>query len=261
VIEVVQTNGAIADMRDLLHKYVRLMPGVSKLDRVRMLIIYVFYNTLVAPSGKMPNWHVVFKKYEQDVKTTLCVENLLAELLMFDTISEKYEDCRQAYKQFCEGRFLKSTVEVPPLLEVKFQAELANMALREGIKSDFDLYLDMAIGDSASFPGVQDLLLNCRNSATPVEHKKVFSLLSPKGQEPVAAPAPAQFDPAAEVEPTAQVEPALEVEPGGQPAAQVAPAAQVEGAPAAQLDPAAQPAAKVEPAPQLEPVTEPKAER
>jgi len=242
LMEVARTQGAITDMRGLLRKYERLMPQVPKLDRIRMLVLYVLYNSVINPSAQMPDWeNVAFEKHKKDTETC-CIETLLAGLLLSERIDEKFEDCKLVYEEYSSrGRFTKKAIEVPSLLELKLQAELANMALHEGDLDDFNRYVSMAIGDSAGSQQAQDVLLACRSSATPIEHAVFFTLHGP------AAPPEPVVQSALTAAPGGPTQPERASSPTAQPASSADPEPVAHSASVVQPEP--DPPARLEPAP------------
>lgn len=100
---------------------------------------------------------------------------MLVNLLVHGDFKFARQDCNRSYDQFAKGRFSKTAFEIPPLLELMLQVELANAALAEGKFDDFDSFITAAIGDTGGRRAVQATLLAARKAVTRVEPSSIFA--------------------------------------------------------------------------------------
>lgn len=172
-VNVLATGVAMAPMRDLLVKYEKLMARASKTDRLRMLAVYILYNAIIREEYRVTDWEKVVEKYQTDAEGP-SIENILVVLLLRGSVDESYDVLCRIYEGYCSSRFSKGAVEIPVVLELKLQLELANKALASGKQVDFVRFVNLAIADASGNSSAQAELASCRDSMSPVNHEKLF---------------------------------------------------------------------------------------
>lgn len=186
LIEVfAKPSGALTDMTKLLTAYERLIPQASMPDRIKMVVTYALWNSVLAENVAMPGWaDLVFKKYKKEIETC-CVETLAAAMLLRgDFGDEAFEACRDVYERYVSERYSKVRIELPHKLEVRMQCELANLALAAGNIDEFRRYAAIARTDAVGHHEAQAALLVLIETPAPIAHGELFPFRAPSTASP-----------------------------------------------------------------------------
>jgi hypothetical protein len=138
--------------------------------------MFTLYNSLLREDLRMERWQARVEPWNREL-ATCSIEAMLVNLLLHGDFKFPRQDCNRSYDQFAQGRFSKTAFELPPLLELMLQVELANAALAEGKFDDFDKFITAAIGDTGGRPTVQAILLAARKAVTRVEPSSIFAFV------------------------------------------------------------------------------------
>lgn len=169
------TGEKIADIGNVIAVYEALIPQSTKRERNAMVATYVLFNAVAGPKAS-PNFERVLGTLDKELGLRT-IPNLAIEILLHDRILHgAYEELIKVYDTYAEKRYAPTTVELPPLLELKLLAILANMSLANGDEAEYRRLLDIAIGEAAGNASLQDMLITAKAARASIDHRAILTL-------------------------------------------------------------------------------------
>ena len=175
-LEVALTPGSkIPDLRNLLSAYEPLVDQASKDERRAIMATYVLFYAFVAPEDRTPASKKNVDRFKEQLQER-SIESMTLDVLLMDDVHGELQECMAAYEAYATSRFSERTLEVPPLIEAKLLAAIANKALAKGDVEQHARLLEIAVGEVPSNTEIQARLAESRATGIPVDLAAIFTL-------------------------------------------------------------------------------------
>lgn len=180
--ECVVNRSPLTNLKPLFEKYELMMPTAPTVDRLRMLVPYAIYASVIAPQGRPANHDAVVGRYRAELENCV-IETMIMWLIMQEMLPWTYEIARPVYDAYSRLRFSAKAIRIPLLLETKLACELANMALRLGKNDEYAALAESAVGELAGNADAQALVRGAKEQSTEIGHRKIFTLFAEKAEQ------------------------------------------------------------------------------
>jgi len=156
------SSAAITDIRELLEKYEKLIDQTADQFKLQMLATYILYNWFIDEKHKCKNYSTIFDKYK--VLFDVCtIETMITWLLMGQSWPWSLEDCEETWKKYQKKMYRKTSIKIPPMINVAMLVEIASLCFSANSLSDYKKWMGMAILNAAGQKDLQKRLIDAKS--------------------------------------------------------------------------------------------------
>lgn len=165
----------LTDIRKLLEKYVELLPTAKSIYKIQMIVTYVLYNAFVKEDRRCIDYNSNFNKFQKEFDSCM-VETMLTRLLMGEEWPWSSHECEEAWEKYVNNKYIKSSISIPPLMNIALIVEIGQQCLREGKRDKYNEWMETAILDAAGYQKIQTFLMDKKKTYQSINGMEIFSI-------------------------------------------------------------------------------------
>jgi len=161
------SGGSLADLRDLMGVYEKILPRVDGIRKLRMFVLYYAYSLIIQDDGRTENHKTFIAKHERLLEEC-SIEAMLALLFVENKWPWEPRDLVKQWNLYQKQRYDIPGLAIPPSLEILLQVGIAEAYLEAGSTQRHSMWLGSALLDASGKPSLQLIIRGARSNRTKI---------------------------------------------------------------------------------------------
>jgi hypothetical protein len=157
----------ITDIRELLKKYEKMIPGAKQKYKIQMIILYYLYNLFVNKDYRIDDYIAFTERFEKCFDIC-CIEVLIAYVLTGQAWEFTIAECENVIRTHINRK--SKSLKLPKMYETLLYLTLANKFHEKEEFGKYDEWMKVALFDLPGDKELQDKIIDC------IEKRKIFDV-------------------------------------------------------------------------------------
>ncbi|MEF3302489.1 hypothetical protein [Paenibacillus sp. GYB003] len=157
---VLSQNEPLTDLKELLEKYIVLLPNAKRMEKVSMYCMFFLYTISVREEHRPVN-HQKFISDNTRLTEMPCIENMVTYLYIGQDWPWEKEVCQSTYDEYNTSRFSANSLKLPSIFEIGILCRLANLCDPVEDSSNRTRLFNQARHEAAGLEQIQKYIEKC----------------------------------------------------------------------------------------------------